>query len=313
MLDAGVAHALAEAGRRIVITGAGGWLGLAALDSLAAALGPDFGKRVFAFGSGARTLRLRDGTQVEQQPLASLAELPAAPTWLLHFAFLTKDRAEAMDEADYRAANGAIRDTVLQALGPIGAQAVFVASSGAAYKAQDPAASHAMRLYGELKAQDESAFADWAAHSEARAVIGRIFNVTGPYINKHQAYALASFILDGLAGRTIEVRAPRRVVRGYVPIAELMSLVLAEMAAQPHGVTRFDSGGEPLELGEVAEVVAAQFQGVRVQRAAVTEALPDIYHGDPVAYAKLLATHGLSSQSLETQVAKTIDYLRGDP
>lgn len=310
MLDSRIAEALVRSKRRIVITGAGGWLGHATLDSLAGVLGTAFATRVAAFGSAPRALRLRDGTVVEQRPLVELARMAPAPTWVLHFAFLTKDRAETMDEAEYRAANAGIRDSVLEALEPIGAEAVFVASSGAAYKAKDPQAAPAMRLYGELKARDEAAFAAWSEATGKRAVIARIFNLTGPYINKHQAYALASFILDGLAGRAITVRASREVVRGYVAIDELMSLAFAEMAAAPDGVVRFDSGGEPLELGEVARVVAAQFSKVEVARAAVSEAVADVYHGDAAAYAERLRRHGIPPQALEEQVANTIDYLR---
>lgn len=309
MLDSHVAQALAQSGKRIVVTGAGGWLGLATLDSLASALGDDFTSRVVAFGSATRVLALRDGLALPQRPLDELAQLEPQPTWVLHFAFLTKDRAETMDEAAYRAANAAIRETVLSHLTQIGAEAVFVASSGAAYKAQDPDASAAMRLYGELKAEDEARFAAWGETAGKRVVIARIFNVTGPYINKHQAYALASFILDGIAGRPIEVRAPRRVVRGYVPIAELISLALAEMGAGDTGTVRFDTGGEPLDLGDVAQVVAAQFADGIVRRAPIVEPQADIYHGDPARYAMLLQRHGMVPEALATQVAKTIDYL----
>jgi nucleoside-diphosphate-sugar epimerase len=309
MLDPQVAQALARSDKRIVVTGAGGWLGLATLDSLAAALGDSFARRVLAFGSSARALQLRDGTTVEQRALPDLAQLDAQPTWLLHFAFLTKDRAETMDEPGYRAANAAIRQAVLSNLDRIGAGAVFVASSGAAYKAQDPAASAAMRLYGELKAEDEAQFAAWGEAGAKRVVIARIFNVTGPYINKHQAYALASFILDGIAGRPIEVCAPRRVVRGYVPIAELISLALAEMAQARDGIVRFDTGGEPLDLGEVAAVVASQFADIAVRRAAIVEPQADVYHGDPAGYAALLTRHGMAPEPLAAQVGKTIDYL----
>lgn len=310
MLDPQIAQALARSGKRIVVTGAGGWLGLATLESLAVALGDAFAARVVAFGSSARTLNLRSGVAIEQRPLAGLEHLAAVSTWLLHYAFLTKDRAETMDEAAYRAANADIRNTVLGNLDRIGAEAVFVASSGAAYKAKDPAASSAMRLYGELKAEDEAQFAAWGETAGKRVVIGRIFNVTGPYINKHQAYALASFILDGLAGRSIEVRAPRRVIRGYVPIAELISLALAEMATAESGAVRFDSGGEPLELGDVAQVVAGQLPGVEVARAPIVDAAADIYHGDPDEYAARLQRYGIAPEALEQQVAKTIDYLR---
>lgn len=301
---------MATAGQRIVITGASGWLGLATLDSLHAALGDAFDERVAAFGSSARVLSLRDGKLIAQRSLTELAGLPSAPTWLLHFAFLTKDRAETMDETAYRAANAAIRETVMRALDPIGVDAIFVASSGAARKAEDPSASPAMRLYGSLKRDDEATFAQWSEDSGKRAVIGRIFNLTGPYINKHQAYALASFILDGLARRAITVRAPRPVLRGYAAIDDVVALALAEMAAAPSGVRRFDTGGEPLELGEVAQAVAAQCPGTRVDRAVLSEVDADVYHGDDAAWRALLQRHGISPRSLAEQIANTIDYLR---
>src|SRR3546814_4953036 len=90
-----------------------------------------------------------------QRPLADLIKLPYQPTYLLHFAFLTKDRAETMQEADYCAANRAIRQSVLDALDPIGVEAGFIASSGAAQFADDMLAKPAMRLYGMLKREDE--------------------------------------------------------------------------------------------------------------------------------------------------------------
>ncbi|MBB3955806.1 NAD-dependent epimerase/dehydratase family protein [Novosphingobium sediminicola] len=301
-----VVQALVEDGRRIVITGAGGWIGLATLDLLAAALGDKFEKRVRPFGSNTRALRLADGSQVLQRPLADMAWLPKEPTIVLHTAFLTKDRAEAMDEAAYIAANRAISESVLKALNPIGAEAIFVASSGAAAKADDPDASAAMRLYGALKREDEERFAAWADETGHRAVIARIFALTGPYINKPGAYAIASFIDDAIAGRPVEVRAPRQVVRAYVAIRELMSLAFAASLA-PSGVLRFDSGGEGMELGEIAGVVAAQ-TGTSVQRAQITTGPADIYHGDDAAYRALLADYGIAPVPLAAQVAEMIAW-----
>jgi len=307
-LEPEVVRALVEDGRRIVITGAGGWIGLATLDMLAAALGDKFEKRVRAFGSNTRALRLADGAQVLQRPLADMAWLPHAPTIVLHTAFLTKDRAEAMDEEAYIAANRAISETVLKALNPIGAEAIFVASSGAAAKADDPDASAAMRLYGALKREDEERFAAWADETGHRAVIARIYALTGPYINKPGAYAIGSFLADALAGRAVEVRAPKRVVRAYVAIRELMSLVFANL--QPtSGVLRFDSGGEPLELGEIAGVVAAQTGG-SVARAEITTGPADIYHGDDAAYRALLRDHAIAPIPLAQQVAEMIAWLK---
>lgn len=311
MLEAHVSRALAAGTQHIAVTGAGGWLGLATLDLIERALGPAFATRVTCYGSARRLLDLGGGRQVAQRALADLAALEATDVWLLHFAFQGKERAEAMDEAAYRAANRAIADTVLAALDRIDVRAMFVASSGAAASADDPAASPAMRLYGGMKRDDEDRFAAWAIARDRHAVIARVFNITGPYINKHQAYAMASFILDALAGRQIEVRAPRAVIRGYVAIRELMSLVFALMAAAPTGVMRFDTGGEPLELGAVATAVDRALGGRGVARAAIVEPGADRYVGDDAGYAELLAAHAIAAVPLDRQIVETADHLRG--
>lgn len=297
-----MAEALIRNDRHIAITGASGWIGRATLDLLMHTLGESFESRVSCYGSSRRPIDLGGGRHVTQRMLSELGALETRQVWVLHLAFQTKDRAEVMTEEAYRSANHAIADTVLDALGRIDAQALFVASSGAATKADDSTASTAMRLYGAMKRDDEARFAAWAEAGGRRAVIGRIFNITGPYINKHDAYAIASFVRDALAGRPIAVHAPREVVRAYVAIRELMSLVFALLGEAHDGIVRFDSGGEPLELGEVARIVAEALGGGTVERAPVTDPVPDRYVGDGAAYAALLERRGIRSVPLDRQV-----------
>ncbi|HUD91921.1 NAD(P)-dependent oxidoreductase [Sphingobium sp.] len=311
MLEPAIAAALAADDQHIAVAGAGGWIGLATLDLLEQALGDRIADRVSCYGSATRTLTLRSGRELQQAPLGALKMLDARRIWLLHFAFQTKDRAEAMSEQAYRAVNDAISATVLEAATTLPVEAMFVASSGAATKANDPLASPAMRLYGQMKLDDEDRFADWARVHGRRTVIGRIFNITGPYINKHQAYAIANFIMDALADRPIAVRAPREVYRAYVAIRELMSLIFALMAGRSTPVARFDSGGEAMELGGVAQVVARTLDGGSVERAPITDPVPDRYIGDDTVYAALRRSHGIKAVTLDRQIIETADYMRG--
>jgi len=303
------AEAIRSSTSRIVITGAGGWLGLATLEALAAALGLGFEARVRCFGSSRRNLPLLSGATIEQRPLAEIARLDPTPTIVLHFAFLTMDRAEAMDEAAYRAANRASNQTLLDALGSIGAEAIFVASSGAAYRADDPHASPAMRLYGALKCEQEDLFAAWAEQTRKRAVIARIFNISGPHINKHDSYALASFILDALAGKPIRIRSSHLVIRSYVAVRELMSLVFGLLLQGQASITRFDTGGEPLEMQEIARIVADQFGDVPIDRPPLDGTIVDRYAGDDRDYRALLADHHIDPVPFARQVIETIEFL----
>jgi nucleoside-diphosphate-sugar epimerase len=215
-----------------------------------------------------------------------------------------------MDEDEYCRLNRVLSRTVLEALDMIGATAVFVASSGAAGFADDPAApTAAMRLYGSLKKGDEQAFAGWAEQRGARAVIARIFALSGPHINKHDTYALASFIRDALAGGPISIRSDFRVFRSYVAIRELMSLVFAAMLEDGPGVLRFSTGGERLEMQRIAEIVSETLGPVSIERPPLTSDEADEYVGDVAAYQQLLSAYGIEHLPFAKQVAETASFM----
>lgn len=311
-LDPAVRWRVLADNRRIVIAGVSGWVGRTTAALLHEALGPEvFAKRVFCFGSRAATHDLGGGVTVVQRPLEELSRLVPAPTLLFNLAFLTMDKVAGMDRAEYLATNRALTETILTAANTIGVDRLFLASSGAAAYADDENAAENLRVYGGLKRADETVFADWAraAPAERRAVIARIYSVSGPWINKHDVYALASLILNALNGEPVRVHAPMRVWRGYVAVRELVSLVFAALLAEEGApVIRVDTGGEALELGELAAQVAATLGGV-AERQAVTSEADNRYLGDHRAYAETLDRYGISHLELKGQIIETAAYL----
>ena len=296
---------------RIAVTGAGGWLGLATLELLHLALGADFERRVVCFGSSRRVLHLRDGLEVSQKPLSELGREEPSPSLLLHLAYLTQDMAKGMTAVDYEAANRAISSAVLEALDGLGVEGVFLASSGAARMADDPAADPSKRLYGRLKVEDEARFAVWAERSGGRAAIARIFALSGPYINKPGAYALASFIDDALDGRPPTVRAPRPVYRSWVAISELMSVVFGVLTDPKACVERFDTAGAAdLEMADAAWAVArALSRPGEVDRAPIVDPVAERYCGDLDAYASLIGRYSVQRVAFDEQVRHTARYM----
>jgi nucleoside-diphosphate-sugar epimerase len=303
---------LASSDDRLVVAGAGGWLGMATLEMLARLLGDAFADRVACFGARPRRLVLRDGTAIFQHELARLADLPPKPTLVLHLAFITQGPQMTLTAPDYVTANQALSRQVRDAFAPIGAKAVFKASSGAAALADPAGGPQSKQLYGWLKLQDEAAFADWAQAEGRAALIGRIFNLSGPYINRQSTYALASFIGDALAARPIEVRATAPVWRSYVAIAELMSMVLDWLTTNAEGVARFETAGaETLEAGEIARRVAAVLApGLPVHRPRFDPDGPaDHYVGDSAAYDALRRAAGVESIPFDDQIRATARYM----
>ncbi len=306
------AAALKSGDQRIVVVGAGGWLGLATLDLLHRLLGPQaFATRVVAYGSNVRVLQLRGGLSVAQRPLSELASLKPAPSLVLHLAFLTQEKAKAMSDKDYVNANRAISAEVLKALDRIGAKGVFIPSSGAVYMVDDPNAQASMRLYGRLKLEDEAAFATWAAAPGKRAAIARVFNLAGPYINKRSSYALACFIGDALAGRPIEIKAARPVYRSYVAISELMSVVFGVLTDGKAGSIRFDTAGDhEYEMRDIAgAVIQALGAEVGTLRPIVTPSHPDRYVGEGAMFRRLGRQTFVEPVSFALQIGEVAEFI----
>jgi nucleoside-diphosphate-sugar epimerase len=310
------ARRLAESDARVIVTGASGWLGLATLEMLHALMGEAFSRRVVCLGGRARRLSVRGGVEVDQAPISAIAELAPAPSIVLHLGFLTQGPQMTLGAEDYVAANDAIRRTVLSALDRVGAEALFLASSGAAYLADRCGGPQSKQLYGWLKREDEVAFGAWGRERGKTVAIARIFNLTGPYINRRATYAIACFIADALARRLIRIQAPRPVYRSYTSIAALMSSALGALTDAPHGPFTFDTSGEAvLEMAEIANAVASALQAREgVRRPSFDPAAePDRYVGDGAAYAALSERFGVAPTLLADQIRQTADFMAEHP
>jgi nucleoside-diphosphate-sugar epimerase len=305
------AKRLGEGAWRIAVAGAGGWMGLAVLEELHGLLRDELHHRVACFGSSRRRLKLRGGLTVDQAPLSDLVRLPPAPTLVLHLAFLTQEKAGLMSRQAYIAANGSISDQVFNALGPIGAEGVFVASSGAVEMVGQSGADANKALYGALKLEDEARFGGWALERGKRTVIARIFGLSGPYINKLDSYALACFVADALADRPIDITATRPVFRSYVAVDELMSVVFALLTDGTAGLTLFDTAGKRgYEMEEIARAVAGALGHSRgIRRPAMASVQEDRYVGDGAIYAGLRRDQGVEAVGFSRQVRETAKFM----
>ena len=297
---------------RVLVTGASGWVGRAALELLAHALGPGGAGRVEAFGSSPRVLVLRDGTQVGQRALSELDGLPPRPSLLLHFAYLTREKVAGMSPQAYVATNREITRTVLDAGARAGVERALVTSSGAVHAAlAAPDSPDPALLYGRLKLEDEALFASFAAAAPGRRALAvRLFNLSGPYINK--PYALSSFIEQARAGRIcIQARGP--VTRSYTSAANLLGVGLGHLLGDeaPPFLGVETAGDREVEMAALAEAVRAVVNpSAVIERAPLDGSPADRYVGDGRAYRALMARHGVTEDPLERQVADTADYLR---
>lgn len=246
----------------------------------------------------------------EIRALSTLGAPPRGdgPVVLLHFAFLSRARMAALGHDGYVARNTAISSRVLDWVAAEQPDAMLLASSGAAAAGlpldRDP--------YGAQKRLDELAFAEAARRVGARLRTVRVYNVTGPHMTTPEEYALGALILAALRGEPLRIKARGRVVRSYVAIGDLVELALAELLATegPAQLT-FDTAGETVEIGELAEAVVATL-GVSspIEREVDAQAPDNVYVGDREKMVELVARHQLSLTPLSEQIRQTAEGLR---
>lgn len=304
-----VRAALADPDERVAVTGATGWFGATAMELLHDALGDEASGRVTGYASAARDLVLSDGRSVPVRPIAELASAAPAPTVLLHFAYLTRDRVADLGVETYVARNVGLSAQVLEAVRRHRPRAVVAASSGAVYApgggyVHDVAADP----YGALKRVDELAFLAAAAEVGGTCVVPRIFSVGGPFITKPEAYALGSMIMMALAGEPVRVTARRPVVRTYCGVDEVVALSLWAALRGPSRV--LDSAGDPVEVGELAAAVARVLGGGPVVRPELDPTLPpDRYCASGADMAALAREAGLELRGLDDIIRTTAGSL----
>jgi nucleoside-diphosphate-sugar epimerase len=307
-----VVSALSDPDRHFVVTGGGGWLGRAALEILDFVYGAELERRVSVFGAGAKMLVLRSGRQIPSRPFAEIVNLEKKGPTILHFAYLTRGFSTEMPLDSYLAMNRNLSLAITGVAARHGARGLLLPSSGAVYQ-KDGALDRdiATNPYGFLKLEDEERFGDLARQRGFPAVVFRIFNLSGPFMNYPSHYALGSILQDIEAGRPIEIRAAHPVVRAYTYVGDLLTLALS-LLARDESAGPLDTGGQPaIEIGSLA-VRAAWLLGrpdLEIRRPPFASGPPDIYVGDGTRYEALAETAGLKLRTLDEQILETATFL----
>lgn len=296
--------------RRFVITGPTGWIGAAALAWLRRALGEEgFRRQVKAFGSSAREITV-EGEPFTVRALGDLRPADVEGAIVYHLAYLTRDKIGGISDADYVARNLAIDDAVFYAIEAGRPAGLFVASSGAAREVERGGSKD---FYGLLKLAQEERAQKFGQRTRTPVFVGRIFNIAGPYVNKHNLYALASFVSQALDTGEIRIEASIPVYRSYVHVLDMIAVIAATLVGGDAPSEAVDiSGQEVLEMQDIAEG-AARAVGLNfdvVRRAELRYDAKSLYLGDSWPFRTLALRSGLRPRSFAQQAVDTAVYLR---
>lgn len=131
----------------------------------------------------------------------------------------------------------------------------------------------------------------------------------GGFVRKPDQYALSSFVRQGLDSGNIRVRADRMVYRRYCAVEELLAVGLH--LARRHSHSLLDSGGEKLEIFDLAQKVCEQIPGAKVilEHPARDSQYPDDYSSDNESWVQGIRETHLIPMSIEEQITNVIHAL----
>lgn len=313
---AAIADWLIQSETPVIITGGGGWLGQATLEMLDGTLGATMAQRVFIFGSNDRTLGLRSGRRVTCQRLDALAHLACSRPLMLHYAFLTREKVRDYGDAAFIRLNTAIADQVAAAVERLRPVGLFIPSSGAVYRPDRSLDDDVVRNpYGALKVRDEERFTGLCRDLDVALAVLRVFNLSGPFINKIPSYALGSIITDVLCDRPIVIRADMPILRSFIHVGDLIAVAIASLITPSvSSIQLLDGcGREAIEIGDLGRRVATVLgrSDLPIQRPIpLASDRQDRYLGDATALTTLAATLAIPLRDLTRQICDTADYLR---
>ena len=261
-----------------------------------------------AFASRERTEPLDSGQALRVRALHDLPDCPADV--LLHFAYVTREFAADQGVEQYVLANLAITGTVLDFIRARRPGFVGYASSGAAAAARARGGLDiAADPYGALKVMDELALRRATADAGGRSLVVRVFNVSGPWLTKPAAFALSDIIGQVHAGGPVRIRASHPVVRSYVDVEDLVSVMIAA-ALDRSGASdvQVDTAGDvQVEVGDLADAIRRVLgrPDVAVERQFDPGAQADRYVGMAGQFAALAGDLGIPLRDLDEQIART--------
>jgi len=124
-----------------------------------------------------------------------------------------------------------------------------------------------------------------------RFKIDRIFNLSGSGIKKLNTFAIAEFIYKSFKNQDIIIQSNYNVVRQYCDIGQLLDLI-TKLALENKNCT-FDSGGEKIEIRELASKIVEQLNSKsKIIALEIDSLLPkDFYLSNSNDYEKLVSEY----------------------
>jgi hypothetical protein len=158
--------------------------------------------------------------------------------------------------------------------------------------------------YAAQKRIYESKISEIAASVQSDISVARVWSVTGFYCTKPGSFAFTDLIAQAKLG-LIEIMSNHLVYRRYCSVEDVLGIAM--LPRIPANSPVFDTGGELVELGELAELIVGLVNPSAEINRRLDTALPlDNYHSDNKDWGNLTGIAQLSLDTLRDQITRVV-------
>jgi nucleoside-diphosphate-sugar epimerase len=281
----------------VLVTGAAGWFGRTAI-----AMTREAGLEMLATGSKDQQIEIDGKSQaVQAQSLDVISAFK--PTVVIDTAFVTRERLPILGHKAYIETNQKLIDQSLEVAALPSVRKYIGFSSGATkHLAGHTSFSLEENPYAAQKRIYESRISEIAANLQSDVSVARVWSVTGSYCTKPQTFAFTDLIAQAKLG-LIEIKAKHLVYRRYCALEDV--LAVAMLPSAPGGNPVFNTGGDLIELSELAKIVVDLINpNAEIRRQVDPQLTPDDYHSDSKEWGELVQSADLVKDSISDQITR---------
>ena len=295
----------------ILVTGATGWVGRSFIHELQLILSPkEFLQRVYLYGSQSTSIISTGYFDSFPIPVYELPEIIRhafnKDVFVIHAAFLTKDKLKAYGFNAFVETNCKITNTISKAIKLASSARIIHISSGAAYLANErneKSVEKSADPYGFLKLKEE-----YTLSAIAKTQTYRVYALTGRYIVYPRSFALGDFLLSALQNKRIHVRSNSPVIRGYVNASILAKCALTWLLSNEQPQRPLNTVTDIITLKSLAIKISKIFQLPTPLVEPFTQP-PSSYSASPINFLNELQKYKIKSLDMHKQIIDTSEFL----
>jgi len=284
-----------------VVNGGTGWLGIATLRALERF---ENNGKIEITSSDGRRFKAHDLGEFNTKELTSNTKIDFKADILVNLAFKTRDYISILGEEQYTKINLEILKSSINLAQQLKPKSIVIVSSGVVARNQESNGKLDNTQYTKLKILEEETFTQIAKDIGANLVILRMWGGSGRDLTSPFKYAIGDLIKQAVTSDKIIISSEQLVYRRYSDASQQLEIAI-KCAISGKNLT-FDSGGQIIEMGDLADLIKSILKpNLKIIRKLDTSLPTDKYYSESNQFDNLAKEYNINLFSLKKQIDET--------